>query len=165
MTSLAIVRWTMIAATVAWTLGEVLMRRSAACDRMARAIWTVGIALALIHVVLAFEVVYAWDHEAAVAATAQQAADRFGWGWRGGIYINYVFLASWLADVCWWWIAPASRASRSHRIEAARLALFTFLVFHGAVVFASSAGRVVGLAAIAAVLFASPSLRRATASA
>jgi hypothetical protein len=163
MTSLAIVRGTMIAATVAWTLGEVLMRRSAASDRIARAIWTAGIVLALVHVVLAFALVYAWDHEAAVAATAQQAAERFGWGWRGGVYINYVFLALWLADVCWWWAAPASHASRSQRIEAARLALFTFMFFNAAVVFASPAGRFVGIAAIAAVLIASPSRRRATA--
>jgi hypothetical protein len=163
MTAVAIVRGTMIAATVAWTLGEILMRRSAASDRIARAIWTAGIALALVHVVLAFELVYAWDHEAAVVATAQQVADRFGWGWGGGVYINYVFLALWLADACWWWAAPASHASRSQRIEVARLALFTFMFFNGAVIFASAASRFVGIAAIAAVLVGSPSLRRATA--
>jgi hypothetical protein len=162
MTSLTIVRGTMILATVAWTAGEVLMRRSPLSDRLARGIWTMGIALALIHVVLAFELVYAWDHEAAVAATAQQAVDRFGWGWRGAIYINYVFLALWFADVCWWWAAPASHATRSLRIETARLILFTFMFFNGAVVFASASRRLVGIAAVAAVLLASPSLRRPT---
>ena len=101
------------------------MRQSSASDRLARAIWTLGIALALVHVVLAFQLVYAWDHEAAVVATVRQTADRFGRGWRGGIYVNYVFLAIWFADVCWWWLAPASRASRSPRLEAARLASFT----------------------------------------
>ncbi|MGH7555503.1 MAG: hypothetical protein ACREMQ_21090 [Longimicrobiales bacterium] len=155
MTPLTIVRGTMILATVAWAIGEALMRRSAAADRWARASWTIGIALALIHVVLAFQLVYAWDHEAAVAATVRQAADRFGWGWRGGIYVNYVFLALWLADACWWWLAPASRASRSPRIEMARLALFTFMFLNGAVVFASGVGRLVGIASVAFVFLAS----------
>jgi hypothetical protein len=158
-TPISFVRGTMILATVAWALGEVLMRRSATADWWARVSWTIGIALALIHVVLAFHLVYAWDHEAAVAATARQAADRFGWGWRGGIYVNYVFLALWLADVGWWWLAPASRASRSPRIETARLAVFTFMFLNGAVVFASGTGRLVGVASVTVVLLASPALR------
>ena len=64
--AIAVVRATMIVATVAWAIGEVLMRRSPASDRLARASWTVGVALALAHVVFAFQVVYAWSHEAAV---------------------------------------------------------------------------------------------------
>ena len=160
MTALFVVRGTMLLATVAWAFGEVLMRRSPASDRLARAVWTAGLALALIHVVLAFDVVYAWDHEAAVTATARQAADRFGWGWRGAIYVNYLFVALWCADVAAWWLAPASRAARSPRIELARIAIFVFMFFNGAVVFATPAGRLVGIAAVAAVLLGSPSIRR-----
>jgi hypothetical protein len=154
MTPLAVVRGTMILATISWAAGEALMRRSPAADRLARAIWTLGIALALVHVLLAFQVVYAWDHEAAVAATARQAADRFGWGWRGGIYVNYVFMAIWLGDVYWWWAAPASHASRSPVIETARRALFVFMFLNGAVVFASGAGRLVGIVSLAVVMLA-----------
>src|SRR5687767_5674063 len=145
----------MILATVAWAIGEALMRRSASADRMARAMWTIGIALALVHVAVAFHFVYAWDHEAAVIATAEQAADRFGWGWRGSIYFNYVFLTLWLADVCWWWLAPASRASRPARLEAARLAVFAFMFLNGAVIFASGVGRLVGIVSLSVVLLAS----------
>ncbi len=144
----------MILATVAWAAGEALMRRSAVSDRVARAIWTAGVALAFVHVVLAFELVYGWNHEAAVAATVQQAADRFGMGWRGGIYVNYVFLALWLGDVCWWWLAPASHASRSLRIETWRLVFFVFMFVNGAVIFASGIGRVVGIASVSIVLLA-----------
>jgi hypothetical protein len=150
----------MIVATMMWAAGEISMRRSLRSDRLARSVWTVGIALALVHVVLAFQLVYAWNHEAAVAATARQAADRVGWGWRGGIYVNYVFLAVWLGDVCWWWIAPESHASRSPRLETARLALFAFMFFNGAVIFASGAGRLVGIASMGIVLLASPARRR-----
>jgi hypothetical protein len=155
MTDLALVRIPMILATLGWAAGEALMRRSAAADRLARAIWTIGIALALVHVVLAFQVVYAWDHEAAVVATAQQAADRFGWGWRGSIYVNYVFVALWLADVGWWWLAPRSHASRSATLEASRLVIFGFMFLNGAVIFASGVGRVVGVVSLAVVLAAS----------
>ena len=144
----------MILATVAWAAGETLMRRRAVSDRVARAIWTAGVALALIHVVLAFELVYGWNHEAAVAATVKQAADRFGMGWRVGIYVNYVFLALWLGDVCWWWLAPVSRASRSLRFETARLVFFVFMFVNGAVIFASGIGRVVGIVSVSIVLLA-----------
>jgi hypothetical protein len=149
-----VIRGTMLLATIAWAAGEALMRRSPALDRAARASWTVGIALALIHVFLAFQFVYAWDHEAAVAATVRQAADRFGWGWRGGIFVNYAFLGIWLADVCWWWAAPLSHASRSLRIEGARFAAFLFMFVNGAVVFASGAGRAVGIASVSVAVFA-----------
>jgi hypothetical protein len=155
MSPLVIVRGTMIVATVAWAAGEALMRRSPVRDRRARAIWTIGVAFALIHVVLAFQLVYAWDHEAAVTATARQAADRFGWGWRGGIYVNYVFLALWLLDLCWWWLAPASHVSRGRLFETARRGVFAFMFFNGAVVFASGVGRLVGLASLMVVFFAS----------
>jgi len=74
----------MILATVAWAAGETLMRRSPRSDRLARAIWTMGIVLAVIHVVLAFHWVYGWNHEAAVEATVRQTAARFGWGWPCG---------------------------------------------------------------------------------
>jgi hypothetical protein len=145
----------MILATIAWAAGEALMRRSPESDRLARRCWTLGIALAVIHVVLAFQLVYGWDHEAAVEATVRQTADRLGWGWRGGIYVNYVFLALWLADVSWWWLAPASHASRSARLEITRLAMFVFMFVNGAVIFASGMGRLAGTGSVALVLVAS----------
>jgi hypothetical protein len=160
MTALTIVRATMILATVAWALGEIFMRRSIAFDRIGRRAWTIGVTLAAVHVTLAFEFVYAWDHAAAVSATARQAAEHSGWEWRGALYVNYLFLALWFADVLWWWAAPASHASRSPRFEAARLAVFAFMFFNGAVLFASAAGRIVGIPAVAAALIGSPVFRR-----
>ena len=138
-------RLSAILATVGWAAAEVLMRRSPASDLLARVSSTAGLALALVHVLLAFHFVYAWDHEAAVTATARQTAAVVGWGWRGGIFVNYVFLAVWLADVCWWWAAPAAHASRSLRLETARLAAFLFMFVNGAIVFASGAGRLAGI--------------------
>ena len=67
--------------------------------------------------------------------------------------------AFWFADVGWWWLAPTSRASRPPKLEAARCAFFAFMFFNGAVVFASGIGRVIGMAAVSAVLLA-PFARR-----
>ena len=156
-------RLSAILATVGWAAAEVLMRRSPASDLLARASSTAGLALALAHVFLAFHFVYAWDHEAAVTATARQTAAVVGWGWRGGIFVNYVFLAVWLADVCWWWADPGSHLSRSPRLELARLSLFTFMFVNAAIVFAPAPARVVGIAALTAVLLASPVIRRSAA--
>lgn len=144
----------MILATVCWAAGEAMISRSAGRDRMARTVWTIGVALAIVHVVLAFQFVYAWDHEAAVVATVRQTADRVGQGWRGGIYVNYVFLAVWIADACWWWIAPPSHAARPQWIGRARQAFFVFMFVNGAIVFASGIGRLIGIAAVALVLMA-----------
>jgi hypothetical protein len=154
MTSHLIVRATMILATAAWAVGEALMRRSAALDRAARAAWTIGAGLSLIHVILAFQWVYGWNHAAAVEATVTRAADLFGVGWRGAVFLNYAFIALWLGDVCWWWVAPGSRSLRSSRLENVRRAFFIFMFVNGSVVFASGAGRVIGVAAVALVLAA-----------
>lgn len=138
--------------TIAWAAGEVTMRRSPRRDRLGRACWTIGLALALLHVVLAFEYVHAWSHEAAIAATVRQSDERFGIGWRGGIYVNYVFLAIWLADVGWWWLAPASHRTRARWLERTRLAFFVFMFVNGAVIFAAWPGRLIGIAAVVIVL-------------
>jgi hypothetical protein len=153
------VRLGAILATVGWAAAEILMRRSPASDRLARACSTAGLALAVAHVVLAFGLVYGWDHEAAIAGTAQQTAAVLGWGWRGGIFVNYLFLALWLADVCWWWADASAHRSRSPRAELVRLSLFTFMFVNAAIVFAPMPGRLVGIAAVTAVLFGSPVLR------
>jgi hypothetical protein len=153
------VRGTMILATLAWAVGEALMRRSPKADRIARSAWTLAIALTAVHVGLAFHFVYRWNHEVAVDATARQAAATLGWDWRGSIYVNYVFLAYWLADIAWWWVAPVSHASRTMRFEITRLAAFTVMFVNGAIVFASGIGRLAGIAAVALVLFTSTARR------
>jgi len=156
MSSDVIVRGSMLLATVAWAIGEVLMRRSASIDRIARASWTIAIVLALVHVLAAFHFVYSWSHEAAVVATAQRANDVFGRGWHGAIFVNYLFLALWAGDVCWWWASRASHALRSVRLETWRLALFVFMFVNGAIIFASGVGRLIGVVSVVVVLLGAP---------
>lgn len=152
MSDALVVRGTMWLATVAWAVGEVIMRRSRGAQAAARLAWTVGLALAFVHAGLAFHYVHGWSHGAAALETMRQAEERFGVGWSGGIYVNYVFLAIWGLDTSWWWLSAESRATRSRRLEATRWAFFVFMFVNGAVVFASGVGRAVGIACVAAVL-------------
>lgn len=130
------------------------MRSSFDRRAAARALWTLGFALMLVHVVLAFQWIYAWDHEAAIVNTVVRSEEIFGSGWRGAIYINYAFILLWLADVVWWWASPASHAARPRWVETTRLAMFLFMFVNGAVIFATGLGRVVGVIAVGAVLVA-----------
>ena len=85
---------------------------------------------------------------------ARQTAAVTGIAWGGGIFVNYLFLAVWLADAIWWWIAPVAYIHRSARVERTRLALFVFMFANGAILFASHAARAVGVPSVAAVCIA-----------
>jgi hypothetical protein len=146
----AIIRGTILAATAGWASAECLALRRGPDDR-ARWFYTAGIALALIHALAAFQLTYDWSHDQALADTARQTAAKVGLNWGGGLIVNYVFLALWLADAAWWWLAPVSRARRPPIVERARLALFMFMFINGAIVFAGLTGRAVGIPAVAAV--------------
>lgn len=152
------VRWTMLVATMAWAAAEISAARRE--DAQARAWYSASLALALAHVALAFQLAYAWSHGAAVIETARQTASLTGWAWGGGVFINYAFLALWVADAGWWWIAPASRAQRPQAIEAARLGLFVFMFVNGAIVFAAGIGRLIGSVSVGAVIAAVATRRR-----
>ena len=151
MSGIAVVRATMLMATVVWAWAEVLRIRRPRQVDPARWLWTAGVALALVHAVVAFEVAYRWSHEAASMDTARRTAAVTGIEWEGGIYVNYLFLALWLADALWWWVAPVAYHRRPVRLERARLALFLFMFVNGTIVFAGNAARAVGVPAVAAV--------------
>jgi hypothetical protein len=114
--------------------------------RWARSASVAGAVLAILHAVLALADRYGWDHEAAVRATAEQSAALYGFGWRGSIYVNYVFLALWLG-AAWSW------RSRAWRHWAWRVFVLTMIV-NGAIVFARPAARPFGTALVAALLWA-----------
>ena len=147
----AVVRVTMLTATVVWAWAEVLKIRRPRQVDPARRLWTAAAALALVHAVVAFGVAYEWSHEAAFVDTARRTAAVTGIEWGGGIFVNYLFLALWLADALSWWAAPAAYRRRPLSLERARLALFLFMFLNGAIVFAGNAARAVGVPAVAAV--------------
>jgi hypothetical protein len=114
--------------------------------KSARWAWTFGCVCFLIHVVCAFAYFHDWSHTAALRDTARQTAAMTGWNWGGGLYFNYIFAAAWLMDVLWWWLAPASFAQRSSRLNGIWHGFFFFMVVNGAVVFVHGPMRWFGIA-------------------
>ena len=117
--------------------------------RRDRECWILGGVCLWVHAALAFHAVHEWSHAAAVEATAAQVAAVTGWRSGGGLWVNYAFLFTW-AGIAWRW----NRLGRTGRLVWWSLVLF--LGFNGAVVFAPTGSRWVGilwtLAAGAAVL-------------
>jgi len=142
-------------ALVALLLGELGRRRNTqtgVTTHWAIVASAIGVVLGTTHTLLALGVVYGWDHARAVAVTAEQAARLYGVAWPGSLYVNYVFLAWWLADTGWWWLSPRTFLRRSRIIEWAwRYTAFT-MVINGAVIFASPAGRIAGVPLVVALL-------------
>jgi hypothetical protein len=62
------------------------------------AVYWLGAALLAVHVVAVFHWHHGWSHDHAVAATAAGTARVFGVDWGGGVWVNYAFLAGWIAD-------------------------------------------------------------------
>jgi hypothetical protein len=62
-----------------------------------------------------------------------------------------LFLALWLADALWWWVAPVGYQRRPVSLERTRLAIFLFMFGNGAIIFAGNGARAVGVPAVAAV--------------
>jgi len=112
-----------------------LSRRRARWLAGARLAWTFGCAFFLAHVASAFAYYHHWSHAAAYQDTAWQTGELIGVNWGGGIYLNYLFALAWVADVAWWWLAPASFAARSPKLTAIWQGFFFFMVFNGTIVF------------------------------
>lgn len=114
--------------------------------------WT-GLALLIVHIILAYAVRHGWSHEAAVRATAQQTAAVYGLGWGGGIYVNFLFAAVWAIDAWQWHGSPARAAARPPAIRSALRIFYGVIIANGAVVFVPGPRRFLGLAGVVALLW------------
>jgi len=92
----------------------------------ARIVSTLALSVYLLHVWCAFEYFYQWSHAIAYRETLRQTADLFGVPWGGGIYLNYLFTAVWLADCGESWL---NRRRWNARPAWAVLGLHAFLAF------------------------------------
>ena len=100
-----------------------------------RALWTAGCGLFVAHVVGAFQFYHHWSHAHAWEDTARQTRELLGWAFGSGIYFSYVFLLLWVADVAWWWLAPATYLRRPRWVDRTLLGDVLFIAFKGAAVF------------------------------
>jgi hypothetical protein len=151
----AAMRATILASLVAYAAAEYLWFGHRAAAFRARAVlWTAAAVLCIAHAALAFEVRHDWSHDAAWAQTAAQTAAVTGLDWGGGLYVNYVFLVLWGADVAWLWSSPRSYLRRPAVVSAAVSASALFMFINGAVVFVRGPARIPGAIAVAVVMWA-----------
>lgn len=109
--------------------------------RVLRGLWTVGCVLLVAHIVAAFHYYHAWDHAAAIEATALQTEQAIGRSFGGGIYFNYVFAGVWLGEVALWWLAPPAFERRPRWLAWLVQGFMAFMVFNAVIVFEAGAMR------------------------
>jgi hypothetical protein len=103
-----------------------------------------GAAANLAHVVLALQLVYAWDQHLAFTAIARQTYEQTGLDSGVGLYINYVFSSLWVADALSWWLFPQRYLRRSRWLDGILQFVFLFMFFNATVVFGKSPIRILG---------------------
>ena len=106
--------------------------------------YATGAALCAIHVLVAMGGTHRWSHQAAVLETAARSAQVYGFGWGGGIYVNYLFVLAWIGEVVWWRGWPDSYATRGRVVTWSLSVFYLVVVLNAAIVFASPAGRIAG---------------------
>ncbi len=118
--------------------------------RIARLLWALGWSAYVVHVLFAFDHYHHWSHADAFAHTREVS------GVGEGILVSYFFTMFWGADALAWWIRPRVYLRRSAWIGWTIHGFIAFVVFNGAVVYASGPVRWVSAAmfAILAALFA-----------
>jgi hypothetical protein len=84
----AAVRGSIAAATIAWAAAEWLRWRQPARGHGARAFWTAGATLLVVHSLAVFHYIHGWSQDAALEHTARQTAALTGFDWGGGLCIN-----------------------------------------------------------------------------
>jgi hypothetical protein len=110
-----------------------------------RDLWSLGWLSYGVHVILAFHYFHHWSHAHAVAHTREVS------GLGGGIFVTHFFTLLWLADVLFWWLHPDRYVRRPCWIGWAVHGFMAFIVFNGAVVYASGPVRWVSAASFVAL--------------
>jgi hypothetical protein len=117
----------------------------------------------LAHNLVAFHFAHNWDHGHAVAATAKGTYDVIGIDWGGGLYVNYLFTLSWIADAVWWIAAPVSHERRAGWLNWVLHGFLAFIIINATMIFHSGFIRWSGVAAcviLIAIAFSSSAAAR-----
>jgi hypothetical protein len=131
-----------------YVLGVCLMllgRESSAWQRRARVVWTIGCLALVAHTLCAFHFYHDWSQESALRETARQTAEVTGANWGGGLYVNYAFLAAWVADAAWWWRDLEKYRQRHWAIIGVWQFVMIFMIFNATVVFKTGLVRWIGV--------------------
>lgn|SRR5262249_30899268 len=137
--------WVALGGYFIGAIAYLVSRKSREWERLARLAWTAGCISLLIHVAFAFHYYHGWSHAAAYRETARQTAEVVGLDWGGGLFINYILIAAWIADVVWWWVGPEAWRSRSKYLTAGWHGFLLFIIFNATVIFKTGPLRWIGL--------------------
>ena len=140
--------WLSVLLFVAGEAGKRAARRGQPL-RGAWLLWAAGAFLCAVHMILAMGVRHDWSHQAAIESTARQTQAVYGINWGGGVYINYAFLALWIAEVMWWRASPGRYLSRPASTTWIVRSFYLIVLLNAAVVFASGARALAGVLLIA----------------
>jgi hypothetical protein len=144
--------WLALAGYVVGEGAKTWHRRSSIDPRWAWAVSLAGLTACIAHMVLAMTYRHGWSHEAALQETARQTAGVYGLSWGGGLYVNYLFVAVWLAELAWWRADPLGFRQRRPWVVWAVRIFAAIVVFNAAVIFAAPDRRVAGAAVVAALV-------------
>lgn len=142
---------TIWASVLLFVIAEAGRVRSGSAPWWAWWAFAAGLALAIVHTLLAFAVVHEWSHTDAVRATATQTAAVYGVLFGGGVYVNYAFLGVWIADAWWWRVIPPQE--RPHRVTWTLRIFYLIIIFNAAVVFAAGMRRIAGVVVTAVLIW------------
>jgi hypothetical protein len=165
--------WIALALFVAAEAGRTRFRREDRAPAWAWLALLAGAILITVHAAIALAVRYGWDHEQAIQETARQAADVYGFEWRGNIFVSYAFITLWFVAV---WVrrreigrsgirlTPDATPSRPADLPAlpalpalawAWRAFAFVMIANGAVVFATTrATQLLGMLVVAVLVWA-----------
>lgn len=145
--------WIALAGYAAGLILFLLSRGRPRQDNAARIFWTVGCIGLLAHIASAYHYYHGWSHTAAYAETARQTAQVYGLYWGGGLFINYVLMIGWIADVIWWWRGIKIYRHRPKIFSITWHVFLFFIFFNATVVFEGGFLRWLGLLFTATIIF------------
>src|SRR4029453_12795393 len=114
--------WIALALFLAGEIGRRIIRADGQPREWPQRAFAAGALLCVIHILAAYHWAHAWSQRSAVGETARQTNAVFGAPWGGGVYVNFAFVACWIADALWW------RLGRSLPRAALWLLRFFYLV-------------------------------------
>ena len=104
-----------------------------------------GALLCAVHIVIGMGHHHHWSHASALEETARQTASVYGVEWGGGVYVNYLFVALWLAYLWRWWTPAGDAVPQSAALIWGLRAFFFMVIFNATVVFAVTRMQAVGV--------------------
>lgn len=146
--------WLAMIGFVAGEVGKTRQWRMGIAPRWAWPMWCAGAIACVAHILIAMAYHHGWSHQAAVLETARQTASVYGLAWGGGVYVNYMFVGVWLAEVAWWRLDSSRYARQPRWMRWAVRAFYFVIVCNAAVIFVAPERRFAGVAVTAALLAA-----------